>query len=187
MPSWRQAFPRSHTPFSAADSVRDTLQRIVELAPSTVDGCDAAGIFVVENEQVSTTAYSNPFVVELDGLQFETDEGPCLNAVSEGGTFYAEDLAEDPRWPTFGPAATALGIRSILAFSLSTHRLSALNLYAHMPAAFGATDRAKGLIFATLAGLALDSAEVRADDQRRVENLHAALRTRNSSARLRGS
>ncbi len=170
----------------APHSVDDTLRRIVDLAPETVDGCDGAGIFVVANEQVTTTAYSDAFVVELDSLQFETDQGPCLDAVSEGGSFYAEDLADDPRWPKFGPAATAAGIRSVLAFSLSTQRLSALNLYAHLPAAFGATDRAKGLIFATLAGLALDSAESRQDDEKRVENLHVALRTRELIGQAQG-
>ncbi len=37
-----------------------------------------------------------------------------------------------------------------------------------------ATDRAKGLIFATLAGITLDTAEQRADDEKRYDNLHHA-------------
>ena len=88
------------------------------------------------------------------------------------------DLADDPRWARFGPAAVEVGIRSVLAYRLSDRPISALNLYARMPAAFVATDRAKGLSFATLAGLALGAAEERAVDERRFANLHEALRTR---------
>jgi len=55
-----------------------------------------------------------------------------------------------------------------------------------MPAAFGATDRAKGLIFATLAGIALDTAEQRADDEKRYDNLHQALRTRELIGQAQG-
>lgn len=125
-------------------------------------------------------------MVELDELQSATDEGPCLDAIREGGTRYAVDLEEDPRWPSFGAAAAELGIRSAVAFRLSDHPVSALNLYARYPAAFGATDRAKGLIFATLAGLALDAAEERADDVLRVANLHEALRTRELIGQAQG-
>ncbi len=167
-------------------TVQGTLQRTVELAVATVDGCDAAGVFVIEDERVTTTAASHPIVVELDGLQFSTDEGPCLDAASEGGTTYAADLSDDPRWPTFGPAAVELGIRSALAYRLSTHPISALNLYARLPAAFGATDRATGLIFATLAGIALDTANDRADDDRRLTNLHDAMVTRELIGQAQG-
>jgi hypothetical protein len=170
----------------APGNVEGTLQQIVDLAVMTVDGCDVTGVFLVENEQVVTLACSDPVVVELDGLQFETNEGPCLDAVSQGGTFYAEDLAVDERWPRFGPAAAASGIRSVLAFRLSGERPSALNLYASYPAAFGATDRAKGLIFATLAGIALDTAMQREDDEIKAEQLRQGLLTRELIGQAQG-
>lgn len=166
-------------------TVQGTLRRTVELAVATVDGCDAAGVFVVEDERVTTAAASHPIVVELDQLQFTTEEGPCLAAL-EGGTIYAADLSDDPRWPRFGPAAVESGIRSALAYRLSDRPISALNLYARLPAAFGATDRAMGLIFATLAGIALDAANERADDDQRLTNLHDALGTRELIGQAQG-
>ncbi len=84
-------------------------------------------------------------------------------------------------------AAVAAGIRSVLAYSLSAGRPSALNLYSRLPAAFGATDRAQGQLFATLARLALDSAEERASDEKRAGNLIEALRTASWSDRRRES
>ena len=162
----------------APGSVAGSLQLTVDLAVATVEGCDAAGIFVLRGDRVTTAAASHPLVVELDELQVSSNEGPCLDVVAEGGSLYAVDLIDDERWPRFGPAAAEAGVRSVLALRLSDRPVSVLNLYARLPAAFGATDRAKGLIFATLAGIALDAAGERADDEQRVANLHEALQTR---------
>jgi len=170
----------------APGTLEGTLQRVVTLAVATIDGCDAAGIFLVEDEKIKTVAASDPVVLVLDRLQLETDEGPCLDAVTDEGTVYAEDLSTADRWPQFAPEAVGAGIRSTLAFRLSTRRASALNLYARLPAAFGATDRAKGLIFATLAGIALDAAEKRADEEKRSDNLHRALQTRELIGQAQG-
>lgn len=52
----------------SAGSVAETLQRIVEHAVETVDGCDLAGVFVVRDEEVTTPAYSDGLVVVLDAL-----------------------------------------------------------------------------------------------------------------------
>jgi hypothetical protein len=50
--------------------------------------------------------------------------------------------------------------RSLLAWRLSANEtLGALNLYAHLPRAYGATDRTKAVIFAAYAGIALGAAE----------------------------
>ena len=122
----------------------------------------------------------------IDQLQIESGEGPCLDAATQRTTFYADDLIDDPRWPTFGPPAVATGVRSVLAYSLSTARPSALNMYARLPAAFGATDRAQGQLFATLARLAIDSAEQRASDKSKAGNLADALRTRELIGQAQG-
>jgi hypothetical protein len=61
-----------------------------------------------------------------------------------------------------------------------------LSLYGHLPAAFGAIDRARGHLLATLAGLALDSASDRAADLLRVDNLREALRTRELIGQAQG-
>jgi hypothetical protein len=170
----------------AAGTVQGTLQRIVDLAVRAVDGCEAAGIFLDEDGAVVTAAASSALVVVIDRLQIEFGEGPCLDASTEEATFYAPDLIDDQRWPKFGPSAVAAGIRSVLAYSLSANRRGALNLYAQLPAAFGATDRAQGLLFATVARLALDSAEERASEERRSHNLIEALRTRELIGQAQG-
>jgi len=170
----------------ATGSVERSLQLTVDLAVATVDGCDEAGVFYLRDDRITTVASTHPIVIELDDLQVASNEGPCIDALTDGQHPFASDLADAPHWPVFGPAAIAAGIRSALAFRLSDQPISALNMYARLPAAFGATDRAKGLIFATLAGLALDLAGERADDLLRVANLHEALRTRELIGQAQG-
>ena len=170
----------------APGTVEETLRQIVEVAERSVDGCAGAGIFVRGIAGFETPAASRRLVLALDAIQVETGEGPCLDASNLGTISYALDLSEDGRWPRFGPAAVAAGVRSVLSYSLSLDRPSALNLYAHLPAAFGATDRAKGHLFATLARLAYESAERSAAGEEKADNLLEALRSRELIGQAQG-
>jgi GAF domain-containing protein len=172
--------------FSAGD-VRSTLQTIVDLATATMDGCDVASIFVAEARPPTTPVFTDPLADQIDILQRRSGEGPCLDARSGNLPVYADDLADDPRWREFGPASAAAGIRCMLAFPLSASGSEGvLNLAAAYPGAFGATDRAKGVIFATLADLALAGARTHEDEDRRADNLHRALVTRELIGRAEG-
>lgn len=163
----------------SAGTVAETLQRVVALAVETIDGCDFAGIFLLEGPTIVTPAHTDAAAVDIDKLQHRCGEGPCLDVVAEGGTLYADDLEGDPRWPLFGPQATALGVRSVMALSLSAVGSDgALNLYARYPRAFGVVDRAKGVLLGGLAGLALSTAHAHDEESRRVDNLQCALLTR---------
>lgn len=171
----------------AAGDVGDTLQAVVDQAVAAIDGCDFAGIFTVKGDEVATSVHTEPLVVEIDGLQQMTGEGPCLDAINQRTTVYAEDLADDDRWTNFAPEAAAAGARCALAYHLYAEgTLGALNLYARYPRAFGATDRAKGLIFATLSGLALGGAHSHEDEDRRADNLNQALATRELIGQAQG-
>src|SRR5580700_9757339 len=76
----------------SAGSVAETLASVVGLAVSTIDGCDFAGIFVVDGDVAMTMAHTDSIVVEVDAFQNEACEGPCLDASNHGSIFYAEDL-----------------------------------------------------------------------------------------------
>jgi hypothetical protein len=167
-------------------TVGGTLQRIVDFAVATVEGCDAAGISLLAGTEVSTPVWSHPVALEIDSVQYETGEGPCLDAIAGETIVYAEDLADDQRWPLFGPRAVSLGMRSLLSCRLAAGAtLGALDLYAALPRAYGATDRTKALIFATHAGVALGAAEALENatvslnaELRRVADLRGALASR---------
>lgn len=167
-----------------AGGVELTLQAIMDLGVATIEGCDFAGLFVLKDGRATPPVHTGPMVAELDALQLGLGEGPCLDCMAQRTVVYAEDLAEDPRWPKFGPQAAEAGVRSLLALCLSDNgTIGALNLYARYPLAFGAVDRARGLV---LAGLALSVAEAHEEEVRRAENLRQALITRELIGQAQG-
>lgn len=178
----------------SAHTVEETLHRIVAFSVRTIEGCSGAGISFVQGDTIVTPVWTEPKVLEVDTMQYRTGEGPCLDAIAHGESFYAQDLLTDPRWPTFGRMAAEAGLRCLLSFRLfGKTTLGALNLYARRPDAFGATDRAKGLIFATHAGVALaaageleDATRSLAVEVKKLENLHGALASRQVIGRAEG-
>ena len=170
-----------------AGNVQDTLDQVVDLAVSTIEGCDFAGIFLLRGKAVTTPVCSDPVVIEIDRLQHDLGEGPCLDALSGSGAAYAEDLASDGRWAAFGPEATARGIRSLLALPLVLNGApGALNLYARYPRAFGVIDRGRGLLLASLASLAFTTARAHEEEERKAAQLHSALATREMIGQAQG-
>lgn len=172
----------------SAPTVLETLQRVVDLAAATIDGCDCAGVLLPAPAGARTPVQSAPLVAVIDGLQESTGEGPCLDALGGLDSVFAHDLADDTRWPTFGPLAAARGVRSVLACRLfdEAGTLGALNLYAAVPGAFGATDRAKGLIFAAHASVAQSVAQDRAVKDYRTDHLRKALASREIIGQAQG-
>ena len=171
----------------ADGSVDETLDHVVRLAVATIEGCDVAGVFLAERDGITTRAHTSPLVADIDALQHRTDEGPCLDAVTDGIPYYASDLVQEHRWPKFSPLAAAAGIRSVFAVPLLTPGpVGALNLYAHLPEAFGVVDRARGVLLAALASSAVSNAQTHADEERRAANLQAALITREVIGQAQG-
>jgi GAF domain-containing protein len=170
-----------------AGSVADILARAVDLSVVTIEACEFAGAFLLEGDEITARACTDPIVDEVDALQLRTGEGPCLDAIAHKLTSYADELGTDPRWPKFGPGAEAKGMRSLLALPMATDgTLGALNLYARYPQAFGVVDRARGLLLASMVAFACSTARSHQDEERRAENLHAALITRELIGQAQG-
>ncbi|MUL40288.1 GAF and ANTAR domain-containing protein [Streptomonospora sp. PA3] len=145
------------------DSTEEVLERIVEMAVEAVDGCEEAGILLIDrrNRRFETPAATSDLVRASDRAQLECDEGPCLDASRQEQSFRVDDLAEESRWPCYRPRALDLGIRSMLGFELYTHEdnLGALDLYSRSPNAFGEDARQIGWVFASHAAVAIAGAQ----------------------------
>jgi len=139
-----------------------TLQRIVDLAVETVDGCDHAAVALVHSNKVDTPVASDDVGPRVAAIQYEVNEGPFLDAIREHEVFQADHLSEDQRWPEFSArTAEETGVQSILAFRLfvGEDTLGALSLYSKRPDAFDANARAAGTVFATHASVAMSTAQ----------------------------
>ena len=144
------------------DDVEATLQKITTLAVETIDGCDHAGVSLVQGRRISTPASSDDVPGRVDAVQYETDQGPCLDAIREHETFKTDDLAKEDRWPKFSQrAAEETGVASMLSFRLFVEgdTMGALNLYSKQRAAFDDEALAVGSAFATHAAVALAGAQ----------------------------
>jgi GAF domain-containing protein len=151
-----------------------TLQTVAERAVAVVSACEHASVSLRRRRgRVETTASTSELASACDALQYELDEGPCLEVVGDGGRYLAEDLASDVRWPRWGPRVATMGVGSVLSIQLSTvsETIGALNLYAGRPQAFTADDVDLALIFTVHATNALNSARL-------VSGLQTAVHTR---------
>jgi GAF domain-containing protein len=151
-----------------------TLQRIVSLAVETIDGCEHAGISVIDGDTVSSPASSDEVPAIVDRIQSETGEGPCVDAIREHEVFQTGRLSEELRWPAFTPRAVVESkIESILSLRLFDHgaTMGALNLYSTRPDAFDDRDVAVATVFAAHAAVAWSTS-------RAIENLKAGMETR---------
>jgi GAF domain-containing protein len=175
-----------------ADAARDlgsedvgrTLEKSVALAVELIEGCDGAAVsLVVRGKGLRTPAYTDEWVASGDALQYELGEGPCMDAAREHEIVVSADLADDTRWPTWGPRVVKeLSVRSMMCVQLFTTEstVGALNMYSKHPNAFDDPgDRYEALALAAHVAVALAAAQ-------EIEQLNAALGTRTTIGQAEG-
>lgn len=153
----------------------DVADTVCELALKVVGG-DHASITTVRSGSFSTIAATSDLPEQADKIQYKVGSGPCLDAARENATIRVDDLATDPRWPTFGSAASSeLGMHSMLAHVLPIDQdaLGALNVYSAQNHAFTALHETALVVFGTAAVNALGAAR----HQEKAEHLERALHT----------
>lgn len=142
----------------AAPTPDRTAEQVVSYARQQLDA-DYGGITLIRRGgKLETIAPTDPLVEKVDILQYELDEGSCRDASWHRETLASEDLAVDPRWPSWAPKVAGLGIASCLAAELTDaddRRIGAVNLYWTRPRRFSSDDIAFANIFARHAALAL--------------------------------
>ncbi|MFC0674349.1 GAF and ANTAR domain-containing protein [Brachybacterium hainanense] len=150
--------------------------RVVHLARTMIEGCDWACITMRPTNASAWTAGATDDVArEIDRLQYDVEDGPCLEAARTRQPMWSEDLAEETRWPQFCALAREDGrVRSVLAFHLLDEPVpTALNLYSASPHGLGDEAIATGAVFAIHAATLM----AHADSEQRAQTLGNALST----------
>jgi GAF domain-containing protein len=159
------------------DAPRDldtTLQNIVESAARSLPGINHVGITIAHrNGRMETRAASDPFVLQLDELQYVVGEGPCVYAIESQPVVKVEHAETEQRWPRFIPGAVKLGLKSQLGLQLyvQDETLGALNLYSTSTRTISDETTHLAELFATHAALAFGHA-------RREDQLNSAILSR---------
>jgi len=81
------------------------LEAIAGVARRMIRDCDAAGLAVIAKGRVWSVATSDGVALEVDLVQYDTGEGPCLQAIRDRRVIRLDllDAAED--YPHFAPGA----------------------------------------------------------------------------------
>lgn len=116
----------------------------------------AAGIALMNDAgHQGVVGASGPLATQLEDLQFELGEGPSLDASRAQSPVLDPDLTDGSmtRWPGFGPAALAAGVRAVFALPLQVGatQMGALCLYRSTPGGWDRRGTATALAYADAA------------------------------------
>lgn len=167
------------------DDVATALQRFLERVTRTVPGCDRAAIAVRER-RVEVVAAHGPGADEVTRLL--APDGPIAEALEFREPRYLDDTSTEERWPELARRLAGGGCRSCLVLPLPRQRTpaAALVLHAPEPHCFGDTAQDVALLLALHAGVVFDNAQLFHDSRLLVEQLNAALRTRQLVGQAQG-
>lgn len=117
------------------------LEAAVALAKRTVPMCDAAGISLVIVGEPMTAAATDRVALEIDLVQYETGEGPCMEAMVEDHIVRVDLIGQEIRYSRFVPGALDTGINSVASFPLRSgaRPVGAFNLYSYQANGFDET------------------------------------------------
>jgi hypothetical protein len=150
-----------------------TLGSITRAAVEVVPDVAFASITVKHSDgTLSTSAPTDPAILALDAAQYKFQEGPCYEAATETVHVTSPYLADDDRFPRYGPIAVAAGIRAQAGIRLfdGPDSNGALNLYSLQPGSFEDLE--------VLRQLFLHHSTVALAYARQVTQLQEAVRTR---------
>jgi hypothetical protein len=123
-------------------------------AAATVDlGAPGVSVSLTTSDGLLETVVATAAGRDTDRLQSDLGEGPTHDAYRIGVPVLVEDLERDLGWPAFGPAAVALGLRSMFAFPMrrGSVRIGALTLSRPAPGDLSEEHHADALVFARIA------------------------------------
>lgn len=156
------------------------LTQVAEYAVHAIPGADGAGLTLIERDRPDTVVATDPFVTEIDDIQYGMGQGPCISAVAEARPVLSGSLGGDSRWPRFGGRIARLGVHSVVSLPLVTPDgvVGAMNVYARAKNVFDERAAQLGMVFAAPAAIAVQNAHALAQTRRLAEQLQVALETR---------
>ena len=169
-------------------SLEQTLTRVAELARDAIGDDDEVGITMIVDGKPGTWVFTDPSIPEVDQAQYETGDGPCLQAYDTGKPVLLRSTLSSADYPHFCEVAIDHGIFSVASFPLATPvgRIGAMNHYAGSKDAFGPADMALGQRFAHQASFLLANATAYWDARTLSEDLRQAMASRATIEQAKG-
>ena len=160
-----------------------TTLTIVRRAVDLLPGVDHCSLTVRgRRHTLRTLASTSELATQLDRLQYELGEGPCLDSADGVEWSRSGDLRNDQRWPHWGPPAADAGAGSILCVRLMSQDqpMGAINMYSSTSGMFSDPDDVEvAILYGALAANALAAARL-------VSGLETAIGSRHNIGMAQG-
>jgi hypothetical protein len=133
------ALARSVARLEQLDPTTAGLHASLDTAVTIVDelfGVSGAGIMLLsEDEVLRYAAASNEAGRQLELIQEEAGEGPCIEAFERNQVVFCTDTSSDARYPAFARIVPGYGIGAVLGvpIALSGGPIGTLNVYDERP------------------------------------------------------
>ena len=112
--------------------VTDVLYELCDHAVMVLDAT-GAGVSVVDSSgELRFVTATSEAVIEMERVQADHQQGPCVDAFHSGHTRVVTNAAELDQWPSYRDAAMHLGLISVagVPLALNGRSVGALNVYA---------------------------------------------------------
>ena len=143
---------------------------------------------LIEDKRAWTAATSGPVALGLDGTQYDTDSGPCLDAARYGETIKVTMDGPDQPYPDFRQAARREGVTHTMSIGFSTgdQVMGAMNIYNSTGRPFGDDSDRIARAFAVCVGIVFANVERYRLASTRASHLEIALQSRASIEQAKG-
>ncbi|BBY45866.1 GAF and ANTAR domain-containing protein [Mycolicibacterium celeriflavum] len=167
---------------AAPRTVDEVLEDVTATAKELIPGADTVGVLLVaRGGKFESLAGTSDLPHELDELQMQFGEGPCVQVALNESIVRTDDFRSEERWPRYAAAAVERDILSGLSVKLYTaeRTAGALNMFSTKPHAFDAEDETIGAILAAHAAAAILAS-------REGEQLKSAMSSRDRIGQAKG-
>ena len=148
----------------------------------TVSGGSSAGLLLADHDDsLHYVAASSASARNLELLQLQVEEGPCLDCYRTREPLITTDLSrETRRWPEFAPRAIEAGVHSVHAFPLRLRDrvIGAMNVFGDEPLPLEPSDVKVVQAMADVATIAILQERAIASAEVLTEQLQGALNSR---------
>ncbi|PRY44455.1 GAF and ANTAR domain-containing protein [Umezawaea tangerina] len=156
------------------------LRRVCLQAIHAIPEADLATVTMVGDGTPKTAAVSHDHAVHLDGHQYRSGQGPCLESARTKKVVRVSVTEAHQRWPAFASSAAGSGVASFLSAPLfiDEEYHGSLNLYGEKEHGFHALDAALLELYTAAAEAALRAARRYRQSLEHIGQLKEALGSR---------
>jgi hypothetical protein len=159
----------------AGTGTDEVLREICLTAVALIPGADHACISTLDaNQQLRTQAASDDIARQMDRLESEAQEGPCLDSIKQDSVQHDPDITDGTKWKRLAELTlTRTPVRGMLGYQLMAGlgNRAAFNVFSDTPGALTRESVDVGSVLAAFASVALAAAERHAT----AENLRRGL------------